>query len=66
VPPRLSSTWRYTAGLEVGYLLTDRLTIHLEPAYEQYLRSVYVNTTDYQAKKPYLIGVNVGVRYRIK
>jgi hypothetical protein len=66
VPPRLSSTWRFTAGLEVGYLLTDRLTMRLEPAYEQYLQSVYVNTPGYKPHKPYLIGVNVGVRYRIK
>jgi hypothetical protein len=66
VPSRVNSTWRFTAGLEVGYLLTDRLTIRLEPTYEQYLNSIYMNSPNYQAKKPYLIGVNVGLRYRIK
>jgi hypothetical protein len=66
VPTRLNTTWRFTAGLEASYLLSDRLSMRLEPVYEQYLRSVYVNTPDFQAKIPYLIGVNVGIRYRIK
>jgi hypothetical protein len=66
VPARMNTSWRFTAGLEASYLLTGRLSLHLEPAFEQYLNSVYVNSSDYQAGKPYLIGVNVGVRYRIK
>jgi opacity protein-like surface antigen len=66
VPARTNTNWRFTAGLEASYLLTGRLSLRLEPAFEQYLNSVYHSSPDYQAGKPYLIGVNVGVRYRIK
>jgi hypothetical protein len=66
VPARMKTTWRFTAGLEASYLLTDRLSFTLMPRYEQYLQSVYVAAPGYQAKKPYLIGVEVGIRYRIR
>lgn len=66
VPARQYTTWRFRGGLEASYLLTSRLSLHLEPVFEQYLQSVYVSAPGYEAGKPYLIGVNAGVRYRLK
>jgi hypothetical protein len=66
VPERNNTTWRFTAGLEASCLVTGRLSLHIEPVFGQYLNSVYVSTPGYDASKPYLFGVNIGVRYRIK
>jgi len=66
VPERTSANWRFTAGLEASWLITGRLALHLEPVFEQYLSPVYVSTPGYEAGKPYLIGVNLGLRYRIR
>ena len=66
VPARTPTTWRFTAGVEASYLLTGRMSLYLEPAYEQYLRSVYKDMEGYQPNKPYLIGVNIGARLRVR
>jgi len=66
VPARFNTSWRFTASMEASLLLTDRLKMFLEPSFEQYLNSVYTDQENYHAKKPYLIGMNVGMKYRIR
>jgi len=66
VPARFNTSWRFTASMEASLLLTDRLKMFLEPTFEQYLNSIYTDQENYHAKKPYLIGMNFGLRYRIR
>ncbi len=63
VPARMSTNLRLTAGLDFGYLLTDKVSLHLEPVFEQYLNSVYVNKTGFSSGKPYIIGLRAGILF---
>jgi hypothetical protein len=66
VPPRLNTNWRFTAGLDFGYLLTDRMSFHLEPNFEQYITPVYAKQPGIITKKPYVTGLKAGFRYTFK
>jgi hypothetical protein len=63
VPARLGTTWRFTAGMEFGYLFAQNFSLHLEPVFEQYLTPVYSKQEGYLPEKPYVIGVKAGFRY---
>jgi hypothetical protein len=63
VPARLSTNWRFTAGIDFGYLVTDKFSLHLEPVFEQYISPIYAKQPGYQPKKPYVTGIKAGIRY---
>jgi hypothetical protein len=63
IPARLNTTWRFTAGFDFGYLLTNKFSLHLEPNFEQYISPVYATQPGYEPRKPYVTGVKAGIRY---
>jgi hypothetical protein len=63
VPSRMNTNWRFTAGIDFGYLLTQKFSLHLEPVFEKYISSVYAEQPGYKPKKPYVTGIKVGIRY---
>jgi hypothetical protein len=63
VPARMNTTWRFTAGVDFGYMLSNKISVHLEPAFEQFITPVYANQPGYKPRKPYVIGLKAGVRY---
>ena len=63
VPARLNTNWRFTAGVDFGYILSDRFSLHLEPVFEQYISPVYAKQPGYLPRKPYVTGVKAGIRY---
>jgi hypothetical protein len=63
VPDRMSTNWRFIAGLDFGYLLTQKFSLHLEPVFEQYISPVYAKEPGYEPRKPYVMGVKAGIRY---
>jgi hypothetical protein len=63
VPARTNTNWRFTAGVDFGYLFTDRISLHLEPVFEQYINPIYVQQPGYESKKPSVTGVKAGIRY---
>jgi hypothetical protein len=63
VPARMNTNWRFTAGVDFGYLFTDKLSLHLEPVFEQYISPVYADQPGYSPKKPYVTGIKAGIRY---
>jgi len=63
VPARMNTNWRFTAGVDFGYLFTEKFSLHLEPVFEQYISPVYAKQPGYKPRKPYVTGVKAGVRY---
>jgi hypothetical protein len=63
VPARMNTNWRFTAGLDFGYLLTQKFSLHLEPVFEQYLSPIYAEQPGYETRKPYVMGIKAGIRY---
>jgi hypothetical protein len=63
VPARMSTNLRLTAGLDFGYLLTDKVSFHLEPLFEQYINSVYMKQPGFSSGKPYIIGLRAGILF---
>ena len=63
VPARLNTNWRFTAGVDFGYLVTDKFSLHIEPVFEQYISPLYAEQPGYKPKKPYVTGVKAGIRY---
>ncbi len=63
VPARMNTNWRFTAGFDFGYMLSNRISLHLEPAFEQYISPIYADQPGYSPKKPYVIGLKAGIRY---
>jgi hypothetical protein len=63
VPARTGTNWRFTAGIDFGYNLTDKFSLHLEPIFEQYISPIYVDQPGYQPKNPYAAGIKAGFRY---
>ena len=63
VPARMNTNWRFVAGIDFGYLFTQKFSLHLEPVFEQYISPVYADQPGYNQKKPYVTGVKVGIRY---
>jgi len=63
VPARMNTNWRFTAGIDFGYLFTDKFSLHLEPVFEQYISPVYAEQPGYTPRKPYVAGVKAGIRY---
>jgi hypothetical protein len=63
VPARMNTNWRFTAGIDFGYLLTQKISLHLEPVFEQYISPIYAEQPGYEPKKPYVTGVKAGIRY---
>ena len=66
VPPRLNTNWRFSAGIDFGYLLTSQVSFHFEPAFEQYITPVYAKQPGIVTKKPYIVGLKAGFRYTFK
>jgi hypothetical protein len=63
VPARLNTNWRFTAGLDFGYLFTTKFSLHIEPVFEQYISPIYAKQPGYKPGKPYVTGIKAGVRY---
>lgn len=63
VPARMNTNWRFIAGVDFGYLLTQKFSLHLEPVFEQYISPVYAEQPGYEPRKPYVTGVKAGIRY---
>lgn len=65
VPARVNTTWRLSAGINFGYVLTDRLSLHLEPVFEQYISPVYTKQPGYEPRKPAVTGVKAGILFNL-
>lgn len=63
IPARTLTNWRFTAGIDFGYLFSEKFSIHLEPVFEQYISPIYKEQAGYAPSKPYVIGVKAGIRY---
>ena len=63
IPARTSTNWRFTAGVDFGYLFARNFSLHLEPVFEQYISPIYVEQPGYEPKKPFVTGVKAGIRY---
>jgi len=63
VPIRTNTNWRFTAGLDFGYLITGKVSLHLEPVFEQYISPLYENQPGIKPKKPAVTGLKAGLRY---
>ena len=63
VPARMNTNWRFTTGLDFGYLFTEKFSLHLEPVFEQYISPVYAEQPGYKPRKPYVTGLKAGIRY---
>ena len=63
VPARTNTNWRFTAGVDFGYLVTDKFSLHLEPVFEQYISPIYKQQAGYEPQKPIVTGVKAGIRY---
>ncbi len=63
VPTRSKSTWRFTASIDLGYMLTDKISFHLEPVFEQYIKSVYAKDPAYNARNPFITGIRAGILF---
>jgi hypothetical protein len=63
VPERMPTNWRFTAGLDFGYTLTDKVSFHLEPVFEQYISPLYAKQPGIVPKKPAVTGLKAGFRY---
>ncbi|NTV82720.1 MAG: hypothetical protein HGA23_00285 [Bacteroidales bacterium] len=63
IPARMNTNWRFTAGVDFGYLFTEKFSFHLEPVFEQYISPIYVEQAGYNPRKPYVTGLKAGIRY---
>jgi hypothetical protein len=63
IPARTNTNWRFTAGVDFGYLFTRNFSLHFEPVFEQYISPIYVEQPGYEPKKPYVTGIKAGIRY---
>ncbi len=63
IPTRMNTNWRFTAGVDFGYLFTEKFSLHLEPVFEQYISPVYKQQAGYEPSNPYVLGVKAGLRY---
>jgi hypothetical protein len=63
VPTRLKTNWRFRAGIGFNYMMTDKISLSLEPVYEQYIQTVYQDKPGYSAKKPFMIGLRTGILF---
>ena len=63
VPARMNTNWRFTAGIDFGYVLTRQFSFHLEPAFEQYISPLYKSQSGIMTKKPTIAGLKAGLRY---
>jgi hypothetical protein len=63
IPARMNTNWRFTAGVDFGYLFSQKFSLHLEPVFEQYISPIYVEQPGYEPRKPYVTGVKAGIRY---
>jgi hypothetical protein len=63
VPVRMNTNWRFTAGVDFGYLFSNRFSLHLEPVFEQYISPIYAEQPGYSPRKPYVTGIKAGIRY---
>lgn len=63
IPARTLTNWRFTAGIDFGYLFAEKFSIHLEPVFEQYISPIYKEQAGYEPSKPYVIGIKAGIRY---
>lgn len=63
VPVRTSTNWRFTAGLDFGYLILPKVSLHIEPVFEQYISPLYADQPGIKMKKPTVTGLKAGFRY---
>ncbi len=60
-PARRVSNWQFLVGLNSQYLMTNKISVTLEPTYRQYFKPVY-NGYD-SGWPPYSFGIRVGINY---
>ncbi|MDZ7742659.1 MAG: hypothetical protein U5Q03_13140 [Bacteroidota bacterium] len=58
---RFKINWRLIGGFSLKYRLSDKWSFYLEPAYQQYLKSVY---RDSGLKKASYIEIKSGIMYK--
>jgi hypothetical protein len=63
VPPRNKIVWRYSASLDFGYMLSEKVSFHLEPVFEQYINSIYKEDPAFKASKPFIFGLHAGILF---
>ena len=60
---RVDINYRFISGFSVLYRISDRFSIHLEPSYQQYIKSVYKNVG---LKGVSYFEIKTGVVYKFK
>jgi len=61
VPERVRTNWHYTLGVQLGFRLGNNTSLSVEPYYGQYLNPVYLNSTDWNGKRPRMFGIRTGI-----
>ncbi len=61
IPTRLTTSWKYYAGIQFRYRITDKINFELEPIFMQYLKSPYERKENKAFKRPYSIGLRTGI-----
>ena len=60
-PVRRHSEWQFQVGISTRYLITNRLSIALEPTYRQYFRTVSEGSDS--GWPPYSLGIRAGISF---
>ena len=60
-PVRRSSNWQFLLGLNTRYLITNKISLTLEPTYRQYFKPVYQGYDS--GWPPYSLGIRAGITF---
>ena len=60
-PLRKKSNWQFLMGVSARYLVTNKISVSLEPTYRQYFKTVY-DVSD-SGWPPYSFGIRAGISF---
>ncbi len=60
-PTRRHSNWQFLTGISARYLVTNKISVSLEPTYRQYFKTVYDSSES--GWPPYSFGVRAGISF---
>jgi hypothetical protein len=61
-PDRVKMNWKIALGLHLEYRVNKNLGCYLEPTYKYYFNS-FIDKEQTSSRKPYSIGIGLGIRY---
>ena len=61
---RINLNWQLMLSAGIGYSLTDRIAVHIEPTFSLYMSPEYENVK-ISTQNPYSIGFRAGIIYKL-